>query len=189
MSREFKNERTTRVSIVSKIQGLEFIEKQIHLDKRGKLQKTYAEEFLNSLNFEFALREVFFTSSIKNVFRGFHLQFGCHSASKIISVIRGEIIEYVLDFRKPNDVKLMVIKMSEESKFSLYIPIGVAHGYLVCRDETVINYLQDEKFCERCDIGVNAKEILAAVGIVSDSLILSDKDICLPSYNEIELAQ
>ena len=75
----------------------------------------------------------------KNVFRGFHLQ-NNYEHSKIITVISGEIIDYVIDLRKKkkNYKKIFKIILSAKNSKSILIPKGFAHGYYVRKNKTIV---------------------------------------------------
>lgn len=168
--------------IMGEVEGFRFITKKSHYDRRGCLQKVFSKELLTDSGLTFECKESFMTISKKNVFRGLHLQFGCHSAAKIISVIQGNITEIVADLRRSTEeIVVQSFEVSEKSDFSFYIPEGVAHGYIVNSDSAIISYLQNQEFCEKCDTGVNGKGILAKLGLLSESLILSDRDNDLPN--------
>ena len=78
------------------------------LDSRGRLRITYDAEFLKK-NFLYE----YVTYSKKNVIRGFHFQYKFQQA-KLISVLKGEIIDVVVDLRKnsPTFLKPKVLEMS-----------------------------------------------------------------------------
>ena len=96
-------------------------------DLRGLLKLTYDKRIVNKrFVFDYS------TTSKKNVFRGFHLQ-NNYEHSKIITVISGEIIDYVIDLRKKSKTykKIFKIILSAKNSKSILIPKGFAHGYYV----------------------------------------------------------
>ena len=62
--------------------------------------------------------------------------------AKLITVVRGKILDVVVDLRKNSKTfgKIFKIEMSENSNFSLFIPEGFAHGFLCLSREFMIYY-------------------------------------------------
>ena len=80
--------------IKTKIKDLLILKTNIYKDKRGFFKEVFREKILN--------KKFIFTClsySKKNILRGFHMQLKKPQA-KLITVIRGEILDVVVDFRK-----------------------------------------------------------------------------------------
>ena len=62
--------------------------------------------------------------------------------AKLITVVRGRILDVVVDFRKNSKTfgKTFKIEMSENSDFSLFIPEGFAHGFFCKSNECMVYY-------------------------------------------------
>ena len=69
-------------------------------------------------------------SQKKNVLRGFHFQ-SKFKQSKFVNVIKGKILDVVIDLRKNSKTfgKTFKIILSDKNCKSLYIPPGFAHGF------------------------------------------------------------
>ena len=81
--------------IDTKFKGLKIIQQKRIGDSRGSLRETFRKKIINwdNLIFDYA------TSSRKNVIRGFHFQSKFQQA-KFVTVLKGEILDYVVDLRK-----------------------------------------------------------------------------------------
>ena len=81
------------------------------------------------------------TLSKKNVLRGFHFQSKFMQA-KFVSVLKGKILDYVIDLRKKSKTfgKSFSIVLSEKNCKSLYIPEGFAHAYYSFSNLNIIYY-------------------------------------------------
>ena len=78
----------------TKFKGLLILKQKNNIDNRGLLRETFDKRVLKKkFIFEYC------TTSKKNVFRGFHFQIK-NKQSKLVSVLKGEIVDYVLDLRK-----------------------------------------------------------------------------------------
>ena len=124
----------------TKINGVFLIKPQIFKDKRG-----YFFESFNSIEFRKATGlDVQFVQdnrslSSKNVLRGLHFQHPPFAQAKLVSVIKGEVLDVVVDIRKGSDTygEYIAEHLSEENHQQLYIPEGMAHGFLTLKDDTI----------------------------------------------------
>ena len=122
--------------IKTKIKGLLILKTNIYRDKRGFFKEIFKEKILNK-KFIFDC----LSYSKKNILRGLHMQLKKPQA-KLITVVRGEILDVVVDCRKNSKTfgKIFKIEISENSNFSLFIPGGFAHGFLCLSRECMIYY-------------------------------------------------
>ena len=83
--------------------------------------------------------------STKGVLRGLHYQLPPFAQSKLVRVVKGKVLDIVVDVRKgsPTFGKHEAVELSEENKFQLYVPKGFAHGYVVLSDEAIFCYKVD----------------------------------------------
>jgi dTDP-4-dehydrorhamnose 3,5-epimerase len=118
--------------------------------------------------------------SRKWVFRGMHHQRGESAQNKLITVIKGSIIDFVVDLRKENflDTQFFTLKPGEQ----VFVPRGCAHGFLALEEETIIQYLVDYPYAPSQEMSFDWKTnpvleelILAEVGDLSN-LIINEKD-------------
>lgn len=159
-----------------------------YADLRGRLFKAYAEGPIPSFPAKFNTFEHFFTESKKNVFRGMHFQGAPHSATKIITIVKGMAIDFLIDMRKdsPTFGTLQIESLSEMTPSSIYIPQGVAHGYISLSDGTIISYRQDVAFCGNCDGGFSGEAVSQHLPVIFANTIRSDKDLHLPELEGFE---
>ena len=153
-------------------------------DVRGKLSKAYTAGDAGSFPVNFNLIEHFFTFSKKNVFRGLHFQGAPHEVSKIVSIVQGKATDFLLDMRQdsPTFGNLQIRDFDSENPISIYIPVGVAHGYIALEDKTIISYKMDGFFCANCDGGISGEIINDYLPIDFADTIRSEKDLKLRSF-------
>ena len=126
----------------TKFKDLLIIKKDLFKDKRGELSINYNKKIIKkNFLYEYA------ATSKKNVFRGFHYQTKFKQA-KLITVLKGKILDCVIDLRKNSKTfkKIFKIILSDKNKKSIYIPEGFAHGYYVYENDTVVNCKQNNYF-------------------------------------------
>ena len=123
--------------ISTKFQGLKIIQSKIYKDSRGFFKEEFKKKFFKSKNFVFGCT----SSSKKNVLRGLHLQ-SKFSQGKYLSILKGEILDVVVDLRKNSKTfgKNFKITLSDKNGKSLFIPAGFAHGFVGIQKENIIYY-------------------------------------------------
>lgn len=161
----------------------------VFTDLRGRLFKAYVAENEGSFPVSFNTFEHFFTESRKNVFRGMHFQMTPHALSKIISLVRGKALVYLLDAREdsPTFGSIQTESFFQDAPLSIYIPVGVALGYLILEDQTTISYRIDGRFCGNCDAGINPEVISEYLPIPLAETIRSERDLILPNLNSAKV--
>jgi dTDP-4-dehydrorhamnose 3,5-epimerase len=145
------------------------------------------------------LVQINISMSDQNVLRGMHFQIGDFAQSKKIRVLRGKVIDVIVDIRRetnnPNFGKaqyfiLEGIQKSQNEHSFLYVPKGFAHGFLALEDNTIFEYLVDNPYHPQSDRSINWqsfpiwKEILDKYSIDQQDLKLSDKDANAPMLED-----
>ena len=107
------------------LKDLVIVQNKKYKDSRGFFMEILKNKDLKK-NFPF----VVFSYSKKNVVRGLHIQLK-NSQGKYISVIKGKILDVVVDLRKHSKDfgKTFKIILSDKNCKSLFIPEGFAHGF------------------------------------------------------------
>ena len=172
------------------ISGVKLFSIKSYEDNRG----SFSEVFLSQLDYpEFNIEYVQENESISNfgVFRGMHLQKGNCSQSKLIRVVRGKLIDVICDLRmsSPSFKKIMFIELNP--KQLLFLPKGLAHGFLSLEEGTILNYKCDNFYNKRSESGFNLFESRVEIDfpIEIDDLIISDKDKSLPGLDNSYIYQ
>jgi len=157
-------------------------------DVRGSLKKAYVVGDSGSFPVPFQMFEHFFTYSKKNVFRGMHFQGDPHGVSKIVSIIQGSATDFLLDFRVNSETygNLKIQEMNSDNPVSIYIPQGVAHGYISLENETIISYKFDGFFCANCDAGISGEVVNEYLPIDFSATIRSEKDMNLQGIDNFK---
>ena len=137
--------------ISTKFSGLKVIQSKSYKDNRGLFKEDYKKKFFKNKNFVFGCT----SSSKKNVIRGLHLQIK-YSQEKYVSVLKGAIIDVVVDLRKKSKTygKHYKIILSDENAKSIFIPAGFAHGFLALKKENIIYYTCTNYRSAKHEVGI-----------------------------------
>ena len=119
-----------------KIKDVKFLKNTSFKDNRG-----YFKELLKEKDFKKKFPFLVMSFSKKNVIRGLHLQTK-NSQGKFVSVIKGKILDVVVDLRKNSKTFGMHIStiISEKNSKSIFIPPGFAHGFCGLEKENYMVY-------------------------------------------------
>jgi dTDP-4-dehydrorhamnose 3,5-epimerase/CDP-3, 6-dideoxy-D-glycero-D-glycero-4-hexulose-5-epimerase len=110
-------------------------------DQRGFFVKTYHEDLCKVLGVNLNIREEFYSISRKNVIRGMHFQLPPHEHDKLVYCARGAVLDVLLDLRKgPNYGLVASAELSGENSHLIFIPKGIAHGFVALTDEALMLY-------------------------------------------------
>ena len=137
--------------ISTKFSGLKIIKSNIYKDSRGFFKEDFKKNKFKKKNFVFACT----SSSKKNVIRGLHLQTK-FSQGKYLSILKGEILDVVVDLRKNSKTfgKHFKILLSDKNGKSIFIPAGFAHGFLALKNENIIYYYCTNYRSKKHEIGL-----------------------------------
>ncbi|WP_320821692.1 dTDP-4-dehydrorhamnose 3,5-epimerase [Reinekea sp.] len=128
--------RTTRLA------GVKLLEPRVFADERGFfLQSFQAQEYRLALNIELDFVQDNHSYSRKGVLRGLHFQ-RLKAQGKLVRVVSGEVFDVVVDIRpnSPTYGQWQGLILSAQNKHQLWIPPGLAHGFLALSDGADVEY-------------------------------------------------
>jgi len=167
--------------INTKFKGLKIIQQKKNGDSRGNLREIFIKKIIkwDELVFDYA------TTSKNNVLRGFHFQSKFPQA-KFVSVIKGKIIDCVIDLRKNSKTfgKNFKIELSDKNCKSLYIPEGFAHAYYSFSSLNIIYYKLSNYYHPEYEDGILWNDISVKNKWPSSTPIVSKKDKKLKTLSE-----
>ena len=82
------------------IEGLITIHPSVFSDERGYFLESFNENDFNQFVFEIKFVQDNESMSMKNVLRGLHFQNPPHAQGKLVRVIKGSVLDVVVDLRK-----------------------------------------------------------------------------------------
>ena len=129
------------------------------------------------------------SKSSKGVLRGLHFQTQPFEQAKLVSVICGSVLDVCVDLRRKSQTfgKHFSIVLDDVEKKQLFIPKGFAHGFLVLENDTIFSYKCDNYYHKDSERGIiyNDKTLNIDWNTNEEDLILSDKDVVLPTFESL----
>lgn len=125
-------------------------------DERGIFIKTFHEDVFaeNGLNIHYA--EEYYSFSYRGVLRGLHFQTPPFDHFKLVYCSQGEVMDAVVDLRigSPTYGKYQTFMVSAEKGNMIYIPPGLAHGFLVVSHSAIMMYKVSTVYVKESDTGI-----------------------------------
>ena len=151
----------------------------IYKDNRGSFVPTKLED--NWIQSNLSINDNPFT------WRGLHFQVGPRRQSKQITVIKGRVVDIIVNLSEDNLGDVEVYELSEGD--SLFVPKNYAHGFLTLESGTIVSYFVDEIYSKEHEVSIHwmsipgvKKRIESLLG--NNQLIISDKDDTAIDFNE-----
>ena len=166
------------------ISGVMLIKNNVNKDHRGSFFKPYSYEELTQ--YDINIKEVFYSYSRKNVIRGMHFQIPPFDQEKIVNVVKGKIIDVLLDLRIKSDSygKFISIELTQNDGKSVYIPKGIAHGFLSISSYTIVLYMVNSKYSPNHDGGIRYDSFGYEWNVKNP--ILSSRDLSFENFDEFK---
>lgn len=165
-------------------EGPLLIRPKLYEDERGYFFESWNKKIFSeivNLNLNFVQDNQ--SESKKNVFRGLHFQLHPKGQGKLIRVLRGGIIDFIVDIRKDSKTykSWTSIHLNEKNQNQIWIPIGFAHGFLSLYDQTIVNYKTTEYWHRNFEKTLNYKDIdvglrIPQINNCDNKVIISSKD-------------
>lgn len=127
------------------IEGLLLFENKKYVDNRGYFFENFNhEKFEAATGHPVRFVQDNISRSGKGVLRGLHLQAPPYDQGKLVSVLKGKVLDVAVDIRKnsPTYGQHFAVELSEENGLQFWIPSGFAHGFVALEENTL--------FCYKC---------------------------------------
>jgi len=124
------------------IPDVKLIEPKVFGDDRGFFLESFqAERYAEQAGITLAFVQDNHSRSTRNVLRGLHFQ-RSKPQGKLVRVVRGEVLDVAVDIRRgsPTFGNVVAEILSEDNKRQLWIPPGLAHGFVVLSETADFEY-------------------------------------------------
>lgn len=173
------------------VNGVFEIEPKVFGDNRGWFYESYSKEKFEKLGItaEFVQDNRSFSAQ-KGTLRGLHCQTEPKSQSKLITCLKGAILDVAVDIRKgsPTYMKWVAVELNEENKKMLFIPKGCLHGFVTLTENVEVSYKVDEFYSPENDRSVCFSDPEIGVEWGIDNPILSEKDKNAPLLKDSDVS-
>ena len=166
------------------IEGVRLIHPHIISDARGDSFEL-PTEFLPD---NFQIERVYHSRSEKNVLRGMHIARLRVDQSKVILCVAGKVRDIVVDLRKNSRtfLKSEIFELDSNKSAFLFIPPGIAHGYLSLENHSTLLYHISDVYKPDSELTLNAFDPKLNLKWMrtKKKVIMSSRDYEAPNLNE-----
>jgi dTDP-4-dehydrorhamnose 3,5-epimerase len=168
------------------IQGLVEIIPTVFSDDRGYFLEFYKQEILQKHGVPTVFPQENLSFSIKGVLRGLHFQKPPFAQGKLVSVIKGKVLDVAVDLRPGSQTfrKVYYCILDGARHNMLMVPEGFAHGFAAL-EESIFHYRCTNVYSKQHEEGIiwNDKDLNIDWRISNP--IVSEKDRQLPALQEL----
>jgi dTDP-4-dehydrorhamnose 3,5-epimerase len=156
-----------------------------HADNRGWFSESYYERRLHDIGItSHFVQDNLSNSRRSGTLRGLHFQVPPVAQAKLVTVLRGSVLDVAVDVRRgsPTYGRHVSMELSAESGRQMYIPVGFAHGFVTLQDDVLVMYKVSNYYAPAHDGGIrwDDPEISIPWPIGNRDVIVSEKDRQLP---------
>lgn len=157
----------------------------VYSDERGYFFETFAKEECLGSGSAIEYVQDNFSSSVERVLRGLHYQFRQPQA-QLVTVLRGSIFDVTLDVRLGSPTFGHWFGATLEQGDQIYMPAGVAHGFLVVGVAADLHYRVTEPYRPENEAGIRWNDPDVGIQWPFQPLSISKRDAGFPLLAEVE---
>jgi dTDP-4-dehydrorhamnose 3,5-epimerase len=125
------------------VPGAFLVEIEPVIDERGFFARSFCREEFARHGLEASFSQVSLSYNNRRcILRGLHYQAKPHGEVKVVRCVRGAVFDVIVDLRHHSRTycRWFGQELSEDNHKALYIPEGVAHGFLTLTDTSEVEY-------------------------------------------------
>ncbi len=169
----------------SRIPGAWIIDIAAIHDNRGFFAMTWLPDEFRQHGIEPALAQCNLAFNHKcGTLRGMHFQAAPYAQAKIIRCTRGALLDVIVDLRpeSPAYCQSEAVELTADNRRMLYMPEGIAHGYLTLTDDVEAYYHASSPWHPAAESGVRWNDPAFAIAWPFAPVVISDKDAAWPAH-------
>jgi dTDP-4-dehydrorhamnose 3,5-epimerase len=157
------------------------LEPRVFTDARGVFWESFRADAYEAMGIDVAFVQDNVSISRRGVLRGLHFQ-EPHGQAKLVQAIRGEVFDVAVDVRigSPTFGQAVWSTLSESNRRQLFLPPGLAHGFVVLSEDAVVAYKCSDYYAPAHEHSVRWNDPALGIPWPVDTPILSSKDEAAP---------
>lgn len=169
----------------------------VHRDERGHFVERWRNDAYARAGLTTEFVQDNLSRSRRGALRGLHFQREPHAQGKLVGVVRGKILDVVVDLRQgsPGYGRHVAVLLDDLDMAQLWVPRGFAHGFIVLSDEADVTYKADayhepqaEGGIRWDDPGLGIDWSLGTVDLPSGAPLVSQRDASLPGLVDADFS-
>jgi dTDP-4-dehydrorhamnose 3,5-epimerase len=159
------------------------IEPDLFEDARGWFTRVFCDDAFAEIKKDLHFKQINHSyNKKKGTFRGMHYQEPPFAEEKLIRCITGSVIDFILDLRKDSEtfLKYIAVELNPKNKTMVFLPKGVAHGFITLDDDTELLYHHTVSYYKDADKGLRFNDPKIDIRLPIEISIISEKDKSYP---------
>lgn len=117
----------------------------VRRDDRGYFLERWRDDVCAAVGLDARFVQDNLSRSRRGVLRGLHFQRAPHQQGKLVSVVRGRVLDVIVDLRRgsPTFLRHLAVLLDDEAHRQLWVPPGFAHGFLALGEVNDVLYKVD----------------------------------------------
>ena len=173
------------IFIETRLKGAYVVEPEHLADERGFFARVWCQrEFeAHGLNPNLTQCNISFNHR-KGTLRGMHYQIAPHAESKLVRCTKGAIYDVIVDLRADSNtfMQWFGIELSADNRRMLYVPEGLAHGFLTLTDAVEVFYQMSEFYSAEHARSVRWNDPAFGIQWPGEVLMISERDSSQPDF-------
>jgi dTDP-4-dehydrorhamnose 3,5-epimerase len=140
--------------ITTAIQGVLILEPKVFGDARGFFMESFNQmAFNDAVGHDVVFVQDNHSRSSKGVLRGLHYQLPPHAQGKLVRVTQGSVFDVAVDIRHGSATfgQWVGVELSGENHRQLWLPPGMAHGFLVTSESADFLYKTTDYYAPQAE--------------------------------------
>jgi dTDP-4-dehydrorhamnose 3,5-epimerase len=173
------------------IEGVLVIEPTVFGDDRGFFMESFNDRaFRDATGCDAAFVQDNHSRSVRGVLRGLHFQLAPRAQGKLVRVVLGSVFDVAVDIREgsPTFGRWVGVELSERNRRQLWVPAGLAHGFVVTSDSADVLYKTTDYYAPELERSIRWDDPALSIDWPLDGALpkLSAKDAAAPLLRDID---
>lgn len=172
----------------STVGGAFVIDPERLADERGFFARTYCEEEFRRHGLATVAAQCNIAYNAKRAtLRGMHYQAAPHEEAKLVRCTMGAIHDVIVDLRpeSPTYRRWQAFDLTAQNRRMLFIPPGLAHGYLTLEDDSEVFYQMGTAYVPGFDRGVRWDDPAIGIEWPFAPQVISARDLGYPAHGGV----
>ena len=164
---------------VTPITGAVIVELTPLLDERGFFARSWCHDEFKAQGLETRIAQCSISyNARRGTLRGLHYQVAPSEEVKLVRCTRGAIHDVIVDLRpgSPSFKRWFAVELTASNRRMLYIPEGVAHGFVTLADDTEVFYQMSRPYDAACARGVRWDDPEFGIAWPLPIAVMSERD-------------
>ena len=187
-----KSELTRRMNrfdeVETEIGGVFTISRKAIGDERGYLERLFCIAELNCWSNRNISQVNKTLTAKKGTVRGLHFQYQPYAEAKLISCLRGSVLDFALDLRdgSPTFGQIFTIELNASLHNAVLLPEGVAHGFQTLTDNVEMLYFHSQPYAAEFEAGINILDQSLGIKLPLSITVISERDRKFPLFQKLK---